>query len=242
MKPEAMPTPLRVNWSKPAEAHSIMSIVAKRLLAFGGKKATACSPFSAVAHFQDGSWAEAPNQPTICLSTVDQVGSRLLFRGYGVSEYQRAVHAGLVGNDSLIILDEAHLSQTVPSIHFMPSSSFEARKWAEVANPDTLPDCSHVGPRWRMTKSPFGLSSEDYEDRETQTSPQREQGGKTRRTEKSVARGMREDRNAFAKAIAERPLSLSGLQLSNPQHLKRGGANKSEAPAPEKPVMFRRQV
>ena len=31
--------------------------------------------------------------------------------GYGVSKNQLAVHAGLVGNDSLIIVDEAHLSQ-----------------------------------------------------------------------------------------------------------------------------------
>lgn len=52
-----------------------------------------------------------PLQPMIILSTVDQTGSRLLFRGYGVSEYARPIHAAMVGSDSLIILDEAHLSQ-----------------------------------------------------------------------------------------------------------------------------------
>lgn len=52
-----------------------------------------------------------PLQPMIILSTVDQTGSRLLFRGYGVSEYARPIHAAMVGTDSLIILDEAHLSQ-----------------------------------------------------------------------------------------------------------------------------------
>jgi CRISPR-associated endonuclease/helicase Cas3 len=57
-------------------------------------------------------WLDRPDRFAIVTGTVDQVGSRLLFRGYGVSERSRSIDAALVGSDSLIIVDEAHLSHT----------------------------------------------------------------------------------------------------------------------------------
>lgn len=60
---------------------------------------------------RDVSWAQSPRQPFVICSTVDQVGSSLLFRAYGTREYAWPIRAGLAACDSLIIVDEAHTSQ-----------------------------------------------------------------------------------------------------------------------------------
>ncbi len=60
-------------------------------------------------HVDNRAWLEDPVAPAIVLGTVDMIGSRLLFGGYGVSRKMRPYHAGLLGSDTLIVLDEAHL-------------------------------------------------------------------------------------------------------------------------------------
>ncbi|WP_103063925.1 type I-U CRISPR-associated helicase/endonuclease Cas3 [Actinomyces qiguomingii] len=59
----------------------------------------------------DAAWLPRPDLPAIITGTVDQVGSRLFFRGYGVSKGRRPIDAALVGTDSVIMIDEAHLAQ-----------------------------------------------------------------------------------------------------------------------------------
>ena len=57
----------------------------------------------------DAAWRVDPAAAAIIVGTVDMIGSRLLFEGYGVSRRMRPLQAGLLGCDTLLVLDEAHL-------------------------------------------------------------------------------------------------------------------------------------
>lgn len=62
-------------------------------------------------HLDNKEWLEDPVATSIIVGTVDMIGSRILFSGYGVSRKMRPNAAGLLGCDSLVVLDEAHLSR-----------------------------------------------------------------------------------------------------------------------------------
>lgn len=64
----------------------------------------------------NGEWKQNPACPAIIVGTVDMIGSKLLFSGYGDGRYGRAHHAGLIGQDALIVHDEAHLSPAFDSL------------------------------------------------------------------------------------------------------------------------------
>ncbi|MEQ1903861.1 MAG: type I-U CRISPR-associated helicase/endonuclease Cas3 [Pirellulaceae bacterium] len=57
----------------------------------------------------NGDWCEDPSRPSVICGTVDMIGSRLLFSGYGIGRNKRPLHAGFLGQDALLIHDEAHL-------------------------------------------------------------------------------------------------------------------------------------
>lgn len=61
-------------------------------------------------------WATDPSRPAIIAATPDMAGSRLLFGGYGLGRSRRATHAGLLGVDTLVVHDEAHLAPALTAL------------------------------------------------------------------------------------------------------------------------------
>ncbi len=54
-------------------------------------------------------WSVDPSRLAIISGTVDLIGSRLLFSGYRIGFKSRPLHAGFLGQDVLLVHDEAHL-------------------------------------------------------------------------------------------------------------------------------------
>lgn len=105
----------------------------------------------------DDGWANIPTQPAIITGTVDQVGSRLLFRSYGCSDKAAPIFAGLVAYDSLIILDEAHCSKPfMQTVHTVQDYVGHPRwRQADVGvNPLKLMIMSATPPDEKMTRFP----------------------------------------------------------------------------------------
>ncbi|MFM9964037.1 MAG: type I-U CRISPR-associated helicase/endonuclease Cas3 [Planctomycetaceae bacterium] len=121
--------------------------------------------------YRDDAWVRSLLQPTIVTSTVDQVGSRLLFRGYGVSDRNLPIHAALTANDSLILLDEAHcskpFSQTMEAIARYRDARLtpnETPRWAEqpIRTPFRFIEMTAT-PRNASTDDVFQLEGADYQ-------------------------------------------------------------------------------
>uniref|UniRef100_UPI000A3614A3 type I-G CRISPR-associated helicase/endonuclease Cas3g n=1 Tax=Crossiella equi TaxID=130796 RepID=UPI000A3614A3 len=118
---------------------AITALVAKRLSALASSRVPG-EPVS-VTRMRGGAswdwrWLDRPDRFGIVLGTVDQIGSRLLFRAYGTTPRLAPIDAALVGTDALLFVDEAHLSE--PFLHTVTAVQDLDRPQRPVAAPTRL--------------------------------------------------------------------------------------------------------
>lgn len=96
----------------------------------------------------DREWTLDPTIPQLIIGTVDQIGSRTLFQGYGLGKWSRPHHAGIFGVDAWICVDEAHL---------VPAFVVTLRQVREIASRPIAPDVPEFV-KSVFDKLPFWLS------------------------------------------------------------------------------------
>lgn len=102
-------------------------------------------------------WAADPARPAVICGTVDMIGSRLLFSGYRIGFKSRPLHAGFLGQDALIVHDEAHLE---PAFQTLLTSI--RTEQASGRFPDARPmQVIELSATSHGSQAPFKLTEED---------------------------------------------------------------------------------
>lgn len=113
-------------------------------------------------------WSADPSRPAIIVGTVDLIGSALLFSGYRSGYKRRPLEAGLLGQDSLLVLDEAHLSKPFETLLTSISAlqKFNDKPMCVVRMSATSGERSVETPPFTLTIDPSGnLTGEDAQDK-----------------------------------------------------------------------------
>ncbi|HMP58470.1 MAG TPA: type I-U CRISPR-associated helicase/endonuclease Cas3 [Gemmatales bacterium] len=101
-------------------------------------------------------WSADPSRPAVICGTVDMIGSRLLFSGYGVGFRAKPLHAGFLGQDALLVHDEAHLE---PAFQTLIEAIRDEQDRCKDFKPLRVMELTATS-RGKVT--PFGLSDEDH--------------------------------------------------------------------------------
>lgn len=131
-----------------------LEVVAAALKSLGARPSDAPLAISTLrGQFADNAeWRNDPARPAVIVGTVDMIGSRLLFAGYGCGFKSRPLHAGFLGQDTLLVHDEAHLEpafqELVAAIESEQQRRREFRRFRVVALTATP---RSGGERFRLT-------------------------------------------------------------------------------------------
>jgi CRISPR-associated endonuclease/helicase Cas3 len=154
---------------------------------------------------EDRDWTYDPAAPAIIVGTVDLIGSRLLFCGYRLSRWSRPLQAGLLGVDSLIVLDEAHLS---------PAFDAATRRVCLLRNQATLAPIPQLKllplsatPGGGREGEVFRLTEEDYEDATV-----RRRTGRERPTKRLTFEQVGNAKDALSDALAKAAAAHDGAK------------------------------
>jgi CRISPR-associated endonuclease/helicase Cas3 len=110
----------------------------------------------------NGEWRADPARPAVIVGTVDMIGSRLLFSGYGCGFKSRPLHAGFLGQDVLLVHDEAHLE---PAFQDLVLAIQAEQERCRDLRPLRVMELTATS---RDSEKPFGLTPEDRDDKEVQ--------------------------------------------------------------------------
>lgn len=104
-------------------------------------------------------WSADPTRPAVIVGTVDMIGSRLLFSGYGVGFKSKPLHAGFLGQDVLLVHDEAHLE---PAFQELIVSIEDQQRDLEAVTPWPKLRVMELSATSRGIGEVFSLTDEDH--------------------------------------------------------------------------------
>jgi CRISPR-associated endonuclease/helicase Cas3 len=100
-------------------------------------------------------WSADPARPAVIIGTVDMIGSRLLFSGYGAGFKTKPLYAGFLGQNALLVHDEAHLEPAFQEL--LTAITDEQRRCEEFGRFDVMElSATSRGPQY-----PFELTTEE---------------------------------------------------------------------------------
>lgn len=156
----------------------------------------------------NGAWRRDPSRAAIIVGTVDMIGSRLLFSGYGCGYRSRPLHAGFLGQDVLLVHDEAHLE---PAFQSLLAAVADEQRRSNEPRPLQVLALSATG----RTEPDFTLSEADLRHEVVATRLQAKKG---------LQLHLIEDRKELPDRIAAKAAELTGkiiVFLSSVEHAEK---------------------